>query len=270
VAEEATYAFGYDPGVQNYLRWHTVERSAQFLIPHLRSGMCLVDAGCGPGTITVGLAAIVAPGQVVAVDLNPGEVAKAARALRDAGYDNVRTEVASVLDLPLEDCSCDAVFSHLVLDYVHDPVAAMRELHRVLKPGGVIGLRCSNNDLNVIGPPNALVEEGSALFGRVVASKGGNLGRGRLLGTMLKEVGFERIFMSFSYEAAQSREEWQSYCNSIADAYDNTTITKVAIREGWADHNKIDQIVAAVRDFGTDTSNCLAYALGEAVAYKAG
>jgi ubiquinone/menaquinone biosynthesis C-methylase UbiE len=44
--------------VQSYLRLHAVERCAAFLTPHLVAGMSLLDVGCGPDTITVGLAAI--------------------------------------------------------------------------------------------------------------------------------------------------------------------------------------------------------------------
>ena len=65
----STYAFGYEAPVQEYLQLHTVERCAEFFTPHLRPGMSLLDAGCGPGTTTVGLAPRVAPGRLVAVDL---------------------------------------------------------------------------------------------------------------------------------------------------------------------------------------------------------
>lgn len=56
-------------------RVHHAKRTAQshaaFLLPHLEPGMALLDLGCGPGSITVGLAAAVAPGPVTAVDLDP-------------------------------------------------------------------------------------------------------------------------------------------------------------------------------------------------------
>jgi len=267
-AQSGGYAFGYQPGVQNYLRLHTVERCAAFLAPHLAAGMSLLDAGCGPGTITVGLAALVAPGQVVAVDISGNELAQAAAALHEAGHEDAWTQVASVLDLPFDDCAFDAVFSHAVIDYLVDPIAGVRELHRVLKPGGVIGVRSVNNDLSVIGPHEELIEEGLTLFRRAVASMGGDMTRGRVLGSMLKQVGFERIFATPSYERAQSREEWQSFCDAFAGALDHTTISEIGIREGWADQTRFDDIVASFRRIGKDSSNCFALAWGEAVAYK--
>jgi hypothetical protein len=50
---------------------------------------------------------------------------------------------------------------------------------------------------------------------------------------------------------------------------DHTSISEIGIREGWADQSRFDEIIAALRRFGTDTSNCFALAWGEAVGYKA-
>ena len=44
-------------------------RDAEFLLPYLKPGLRLLDLGCGPGSITIGLAGIVAPGEVVGVDI---------------------------------------------------------------------------------------------------------------------------------------------------------------------------------------------------------
>ncbi len=58
------------------------------------------------------------------------------------------------------------------------------------------------------------------------------------------------------------------FCDAFAGALDHTTICEIGIREGWADQSKFDEIVAAFRRFGTDTSNCFALAWAEAVGYK--
>src|SRR6187402_1236522 len=52
----------------------TATHDAAFLLPHLRPGMALLDVGCGPGSITVGLAEAVAPGSVTGVDLQAAQV----------------------------------------------------------------------------------------------------------------------------------------------------------------------------------------------------
>ena len=117
----------------------TAERCASTFSRHLRPGMALLDAGCGPGTITIRLAELVAPGPVTAVDLNPEDVRRAGAALWDAGFRNARIVTGDVRALPFDDASFDAVHAHATLDSVADP-DALREYLRVLRPGGVIGV----------------------------------------------------------------------------------------------------------------------------------
>jgi cyclopropane fatty-acyl-phospholipid synthase-like methyltransferase len=52
-----TYTHGHHDSVLRSHRWRTAETSAGYLLPYLRPGMRLLDVGCGPGTITIDLAA---------------------------------------------------------------------------------------------------------------------------------------------------------------------------------------------------------------------
>ena len=80
-----TYTHGHaDPVLQSH-RWRTAENSAAYLLPALRPGLDLLDVGCGPGTITVDLAARVAPGRVLGIDVSPDPLAEARGAAERAG-----------------------------------------------------------------------------------------------------------------------------------------------------------------------------------------
>jgi hypothetical protein len=59
--EQQRYAPGYEPGFTDLFRFRSAERFARHLLPHLRPGLSVLDGGCGPGTITVGLASRVSP-----------------------------------------------------------------------------------------------------------------------------------------------------------------------------------------------------------------
>src|SRR5262249_59558097 len=65
------YTHGHHESVVAQHRKRTAAEAAGFLLPHLRAGMRLLDVGCGPGSITLGLAEAVAPGEVVAGDPSP-------------------------------------------------------------------------------------------------------------------------------------------------------------------------------------------------------
>ena len=78
-------------------------KQAAFFLPHLRSGMKLLDCGSGPGSITVGLAKVVAPGQTVGIDSDSFQVECARIYAHEQGVDTIRFESGSVYQLPFAD-----------------------------------------------------------------------------------------------------------------------------------------------------------------------
>src|SRR3712207_5430192 len=105
----------------------TATAQAAFFLPYLREGMRLLDCGCGPGTITMGLAAMLGSGEVIGVDRDETALACARTAVAEQRLTNIRFEAGDVYQLPFPDGSFDAVFSHAVLEHLSEPVAALRE-----------------------------------------------------------------------------------------------------------------------------------------------
>jgi SAM-dependent methyltransferase len=112
-------------------------------LPYLKPGMVLLDLGCGPGSITVGLAAAVAPGSATGVDLDPGLPSDA---------DGVTLVQADVNDLPFPDATFDAVFACALLQHLPDPLPALREARRVARPGAMIGVADIDTAASLIEP----------------------------------------------------------------------------------------------------------------------
>jgi ArsR family transcriptional regulator len=102
------------------------------LLALLPAEWTIADLGCGTGALAEQLARHVR--RVVAVDQS-GEMLRTARR-RLAGLRNVELHEARLEALPLADASCDAAVAVLVLAYLDDPAAALREAARVLRPGG--------------------------------------------------------------------------------------------------------------------------------------
>jgi ubiquinone/menaquinone biosynthesis C-methylase UbiE len=103
----------------------------------------VLDAGCGPGTITLGIARKVPPGRVTGIDAEDSQFSTA-REHGEREDVNIEFQKASVYELPFPDGSFNAVFSHALLEHPSDPGAVLAELRRVLKPGGLIGVRAGD------------------------------------------------------------------------------------------------------------------------------
>jgi len=107
----------------------------------IQPGERVLELGPGPGAFTVEAARRTEPGgTLVAVDIQPQMIAAVEQRVQEAGATNVETHVASAYELPLEDESIDRAFLATVLPEIPDKHRALLELHRILKPGGVLSV----------------------------------------------------------------------------------------------------------------------------------
>lgn len=98
----------------------------------LHPGMVVADVGAGTGFMAVGLAPLVRAVHVL--DGSPEMIDVARKNL--AQYKNVEFHTADGLALPLPDASLDAAFANMYLHHCPDPLTAIREMVRILRPGG--------------------------------------------------------------------------------------------------------------------------------------
>src|SRR6478735_4813076 len=139
------YTHGHHESVLRSHRWRTAENSAGYLLPHLRSGMRLLDVGCGPGTITLDLHDVLGPhGHVTALEVSDEalDLAREEASRRLVTSVEFRVGDAEALDLP--DDSYDVVHAHQVLQHLADPVTALAEMRRVCRGGGLVAARDSD------------------------------------------------------------------------------------------------------------------------------
>lgn len=133
-----------------WLRWlveldnpFTKTNRAAYIVEtlELAPGMTALDAGCGPGRLTIPLARQVgAAGRVVAVDIQPGMLARAKLKAEAAGLANVEFRVAALGDGTLPAQHFDRAVLVTVLGEIPDRAAALAELFHALKPGGVLAI----------------------------------------------------------------------------------------------------------------------------------
>lgn len=108
-----------------------------FALGVLRAGERVVDVGCGAGIDSLIAAGMVGPaGEVIGVDMTPAMLARARRSAAAGGFTNVRFVEGLAESLPVPDGWADVVISNGVLNLFPDKLAGLREIGRVLKPGG--------------------------------------------------------------------------------------------------------------------------------------
>ncbi len=119
------------------------EQRAGNIIQHLdlESGMRVLDAGCGPGRVTIPLAqAVGAEGDVVAADIQSRTLERVRRKAREAGLTNVTFVELALGENKLEKSSYDRALLVTVLGEIPDRESVLREIHGALKPGGILSI----------------------------------------------------------------------------------------------------------------------------------
>ena len=185
-----TYTHGHHESVLRSHRSRTVENSAAYLVPHLSAGQSVLDVGCGPATITVGLAELVAPGTVTAVEITAEVLKLAQDEVAARGTANVRFAVTDVHALDFPDDSFDVVHAHQVLQHVADPVLALKEMRRVCKPGGVVAVRDGDYGGFRWFPEEPALDTWLAAYQSLAISNGGHPDAGRRLRGWALAAGF--------------------------------------------------------------------------------
>lgn len=243
------YGPGYGATVVDSFARRTAGVEAAFFIPHLTAGMRLLDCGSGPGTITAGLARVVDPGEVIGIDVDAGQVERATAHAAELGVTNVSFRVASVYELPFDSASFDAVFAHAVLQHLREPLAALEEMRRVVRPGGVIGVRDDDAGTLAVGPPSEEMSEVTELLELVTRAGGGDPHLGRRHRQLLGQAGFTDVVASATVQAHGDSAGTAAQGDVAAALLEHMAPT--ISTSGWASVDRVRQLAEACRRWGT-------------------
>ncbi|WP_246957769.1 methyltransferase domain-containing protein [Brachybacterium sp. Marseille-Q7125] len=205
------YLHGYSSPVLTSHRERTAANSAGHLLPHLRPGLELLDVGSGAGTIAADLARIVGPEHLTAIEVSEEAAAITRAELGRQGVAGSRVVVGDARALPFADATFDVVHVHQVLQHIPEPVQALREIRRVLHPGGLAAVRESDYEGFRWWPDSPGLDRWRELYLKAARAGGGTPDAGRRLLTWAREAGFGEVTPSSSttlYATAEGRAAW--------------------------------------------------------------
>ena len=261
--------YGYDSAeIQTGYAARQADSVAEFLLPHLTPGMTLLDCGCGPGSITLGLAEVVSPGEVVGIDLEPKMIERAKALARENQITNVNFAVADINNLPFDEGQFDVVFSSSVLEHLVDPVNALKAIHRVLKPGGLTAIVKTDWAHPFIVPENESMSRFLELFEDGFNRYGGSLNRGRHLMTNMKEAGYEIVEFEARFGNSIDNESVRGVVEGYISWMENLPLFQESIQLGLTTAAELESIKVGMREWSQHPDFFFANARTQAIGRK--
>jgi len=259
------YTLGCGPKSISIMATRTAESHAGFFIAHLRSGMTALDIGCGPGTITSGIAERVFPGSVIGTDLNLDQTRTVAEKAKHAEL-NLAFEWADAYALPFPDNRFDAVFISGLLGNLRHPQVGVDQACRVLKPGGLIGVKEFDESANISFPELESRTRLQQLYMRLRRHHGHDPECGRKIRSYLNASGFRSVNTTATFEPATPR--LGSTGNAFIEAMVREEWGWKFVEFGWATQEQIAGWLAQSEAYRSGRDDFSARAWVEATARK--
>jgi SAM-dependent methyltransferase len=262
------YSHGHAPAVVRQHAQRTADEAAAFLRPDLKPGMRLIDVGCGPGSITRGLAEWLAPGEVVGLDPSGATLEGARRDAAARGLSNLRYEEGSVYALPFPDDSFDVAYAHQVFQHLRERGAALREMLRVVRRGGLIALREVDWGTVAYWPRDPWLDRYVDMHLKTWRRNGGEPEMGRRMRALFNEAGVTDLRISGAAWCYATPEETTAWGESYAERLLTSPMGEQPVKYGYATRADIEAMAAAFRSWAAHPDALWSFNHVEAIGRK--
>jgi SAM-dependent methyltransferase len=211
------------------------------------------------------LARRLAPGSVVGIDREDQPLAIARAEAAAAGLSNVRFEIGDAYRLDFADDTFDVVHGHQLLQHLADPVAALREMRRARRPGGVVAARDSDYAAMTWYPRDPRLDRWLALYEEVARANGGEPDAGRHLLAWARAAGFAEVVPTASVWCFATPDDRAWWGGLWADRVTGSAFAQHAVELGASDRPELETIAAAWRDWAAEPDGWFAVLHGEVV-----
>ncbi len=261
------YTMGYDEVFLRFLQRRKAGQAAAYLLPHLKPGMDLLDLGCGPGSISMGLARAISPGRLTGVDLEESQIGIARQEAAKEGVENADFSIGDATRLGFPDGSFDAVHCHALVEHVPDTRAVLGEIRRVLRPGGLVGIRDLLGTSSFFSTSHGDLNPMLDAFVKLLAINKGHSQMGVELKGHLLRSGFVEVRSSFSFDAYDTPEEIGAFTEFLLGWFFDHKVRSGLVGHGLATEEDFSRWRKIVERCRADPGDAVfALCLGEALA----
>ena len=250
------------------MRSRSATEYADFVLPSIGGGDRVLDVGCGPGSITLGLAQVAE--HVTGVDVDEVDFTDARLYSAKHGIDNVEFLEGSIYELDFPDASFDVCTLLSMMETLDDPLAGLAEVRRVLKPGGLVGASSIEyGGLILQGPDEPLLRRFYELRLQLYEAQGDvHIHRGRELRGILLAAGFQQVTAIINYFSYGTAERVRTFgLGRAADCREEWYVDGLTKR-GLADQAELDALEQAWIGWVESPDSFAAFAWGRAIGHS--
>ena len=250
------------------MRNRSASEYADFVLPSIGPEDRVVDVGCGPGSITLGLAEVA--GQVTGIDVDDDEFADARAYAAEHDIDNVTFVEGTIYQLDVPDASVDVCTLISMMETLDDPLAGLAEVRRIVKPGGLVAASSIEyGGLVLHGPDEPLLRRFYELRLQIWDAQGDvHYYRGRELRGLLSAAGFADVESSIRMFSYGTEERVRAFgLGRAADCRDEWYVGGLTER-GLASQEEIDTLEQAWIRWAEAPDSFAAFAWGRATARR--
>ncbi len=262
------YSLGNRKEIREVLTQFTASASPEYFLPYLQPGDRVLDFGCGTGSISLGLAEAIAPGALYGVDRVQSQIELAKALAYRGGHDNANFSVGDIVAMEFDDDFFDAAHCHNVLVHVPDTHAALAEVKRVLKPGGIIGCREIICRSSFTYPDFGILDQAWDMFEDVLVEEECHPHMGKALKSHILEAGFADVRVGASFNVYSAPEDLEFILGLARRWFTSSAISEAAIEYGAATQRLCNDIVEAYDEWSKQPGALVAVAYGEVIAQK--
>ncbi|KAJ7682316.1 methyltransferase type 11 [Mycena polygramma] len=261
-----TYQKGHTPAVLRAHGARTASNTCQYFTPLLKPDHHVLDVGCGPGSITATLAPLV--GHITGIDTS--EAAIKAASSQPNLPENTTFRTGDAMALPFGDGEFDVVYTSQVLCHLPDPVSALVEFRRVLKPGGFVACREADAGSLILHPEFPGGTLWRQLQAQLSQKTGAHTDAGRMLLDWALQAGFEDGKVNYSAgDMTYAGETREKFGRTMATrTREDGTYRANAVGTGLVDEEGLERMAGDWDKWAGERAGVFSLICGQVVCYK--